>query len=124
MSTYSVKLQRPHATAPTVAFFVTVWDLVNGGAYSELTGNSLYVPAVDTWIPDTLRLVLWELSAYLPAHQPEDAIVRINAKHHVRRGRAPKTPRPAVFDNAVVLSVEARGWRAGGENELERRAGP
>jgi hypothetical protein len=112
MATYSVQLDRPNATKPRVCWRVWTWDLAAGGRFSDALGNDdLYVPELDAWIPDTLRLVLYELSAYLPAHDPADALVRIDAKLDRPRGRPPKVPRPALFDPRVKLSVEARGWR-------------
>lgn len=113
MSIYTVQLDRPHATRPTVEWDVTIWDLVDGGAISPaVERHRLAVPNLDSWIPDTLRLVLYELSAYLPAHDHGDAMVRIGARMAPRRGRTPKIPKPERFDDAVSLSVEARGWRA------------
>lgn len=113
MSAYSVSLGAEHATEPTVSWRVRVWDLVGGGAVSQESGqHHLWVPALDTWMPDTVRLVLHELSAYIPAHDPSDALVRVDAKLVRRGGRAPKNPRPPRFNDDVRLSVEARGWRA------------
>lgn len=116
MSVYTVQLDFEHATTPTLCWRVWVRDLVDprGVTPDGMSGHFVYVPTLDAWYPDTLRLVLWELSAYLPAHDPNDAMVRVEAKLRRRCGRKPKTgpPRPLEFDENVTLSVEARGWRA------------
>lgn len=115
MSTsYTVQLDRPHASAPTTCWRVLVSDIVNPTSdYNELNGNRLWVPSLETWTPDTLRLVLYELSAYLPAHASRDAFVRVIARDVARRGRPAKGYRPSRrFDDHVWLQVEARGWRA------------
>lgn len=92
---------------------VDVRDAVGGGADSqENARHLLYVPQLETWMPDTLRLVLHELSAYIPAHDPADALVTIGARTQPQRGRAPKVPRARRFDHHVTIAVEARGWRA------------
>ena len=114
MSIYTVQLDREHATDPTVCWRVWVWDLVNGGGanYEEFGRHDVWVPPLETWMPDTLRLVLYELAAYIPAHDAADAFVRIEAKRKPRQGKPPKVPRAPRFDDDVRLAVEARGWRA------------
>lgn len=59
----------------------------------------LLTPTADTWTPDTLRLVLHELSGYLPAHDRREATATVSIDGNNRNAR-------------VTLSVEARGWRA------------
>jgi hypothetical protein len=112
MATYTVQLDRKHASLPSVCWDVTIWDMVDGGALSELGGHQLYVPTLESWLPDTLRLVLYELSAYLPAHAPEAAQVIIEARQIRPRRRAMTRPRKPWFNHDVHLCVEAGGWRA------------
>ena len=86
MSTYAVAMDCPHATVPDVLWSVMVFDEVNGGAFHpEVRGHNLWVPELDTWTLDTVRMVLHELAAYLPAH--ETATVTIEAKAHRAAGR-------------------------------------
>jgi hypothetical protein len=125
MPTYTVQLDREHATSPTVCWRVWVWDLVEGGVINpEFEARFLYVPTLDAWLPDTLRMVLYELSAYIPAHDRKEAMVRIHAKLERSRGRAPmppKLPRPPRFNDEVKLAIEARGWRAEVETSRDDR---
>lgn len=114
MSTYAVSMDCPHATEPDVRWRVMVFDDVAGtGCGDPEPNHDLWVPHLESWTLDTLRMVLHELAAYLPAH--DDATVTIRAKRRRQSGRARKdgTPRRAVFDNEVELKVSARGWSAG-----------
>jgi hypothetical protein len=118
----TVQLDREHATKPTVCWRAWITDLVGGGSTAPAFDMSyVYVPKLDAWLPDTVRLVLYELTAYLPAHDPADAVVRIEAKLQRPRGRVPKVPRPARVDDHVKLSVQAGGWRVHVETDHDDR---
>ncbi len=116
MSTYTIQLDQPNATQSSVCWRVDIWDLVDGGGASkEVVGDQhyLWVPALENWLPATVRLVLHELSAYLPGHEITEAMVTIDAKRKKRTGRAPKnSPRVLEFSREVTISVAARGWKA------------
>jgi hypothetical protein len=110
MSTYALSMDCPHATTPDVLWNVMVFDdVAKTGA--EHPHHQLWVPALDTWTLDTLRMVLHELAAYLPAH--DTARVSIKA----RTGRAPGGQRPGrqrveFKHKETEISVSARGWTA------------
>jgi hypothetical protein len=107
---WSARMDCPHATAPGVRWRVTVLGEPSGIMSNEsgLQGHALWVPTLNTWTLDTLRMVLHELSAFLPAH--EHAMVAIEAKQ-IQRGPRSRMPRPPKVDH-VSLSVSARGWTA------------
>jgi hypothetical protein len=110
MSTYALSMDCPHATTPAVLWRVMVFDdVAKTGA--EMPGHTLWAPELDTWTLDTLRMVLHELAAYLPAH--DTATVTIKARTSRAPGRARKdgTPRPPIFKHEAI-SVSARGWTA------------
>jgi len=109
MSTYALSMDCPHATTPDVLWNVMVFDdVAKTGA--EHPHHQLWVPALDTWTLDTLRMVLHELAAYLPAH--DTATATITAK----TGRAPGRQRkgqPLAFKHTeTAIAVSARGWTA------------
>jgi len=113
MGTYAVSMDCPHATIPDVLWRVGVYDEVGGTGLSER--HMLFVPPLDAWTLDTLRMVLHEMAAYLPAH--ESATVTIRAKTSRAPGRArkdatPRPPRPPRFCERVAFIVSARGWSA------------
>ena len=85
MSTYAVSMDCPRATSPVVLWNVLVFDdVAKTGA--ENPRHQLLVPELDTWTLDTLRMVLHELAAYLPAH--DSATVTVTAKLVRAPGRA------------------------------------
>ena len=113
MSIYALSMDCPHATDPDVRWRVMVFDDVAGtGCGDPEPNHDLWVPHMETWTLDTLRMVLHELAAYLPAH--DDATVTICAKTNRQSGRARKdgTPRQAIFNKEVEITVSARGWSA------------
>jgi hypothetical protein len=113
MSTYAISMNCPNATSPSVLWNVLVFDEVDGGAINpEVRGHKLWVPELDTWTLDTLRMVLHELAAYLPAHDSATATIGAKAHRATGRPRKDQTPRPARFSGNVMISVAARGWRA------------
>lgn len=113
MSTYAVSMDCEHATIPSVLWNVWVFDEVKGGISNpEVCGHKLWVPELDTWTLDTLRMVLHELASYLPAH--DSAVATVCAKAHRAPGRPRKeqAQRPPRLAENVSISVSARGWRA------------
>jgi hypothetical protein len=115
---WAVSMDAPHATKPTVMTHVWLYD--ERGTHSPcesteiLLGDGwrprLWIPSLDTWMLDTVRMVLCELASYVPYDPNAEAIIK--AKWFVRRGRAAKTTRPPRLDEHVTLAVRARGWRA------------
>lgn len=99
---YAVFMDCPHATRPEVAWRVMVNDLEGG---YELVDSSalLFVPQLETWTVDTLRMVLHELSAYLPAHDSDKAEGGIVAA---------RTKNTRRLKDKVEIWVRARGWKA------------
>jgi hypothetical protein len=97
-------------TMPDVLWRVVVSDQTQNGEIVNLESDGkqplLWVPRLDTWTLDTLRMVLHELAAFLPANEPEDAKVVIVASPQKRRGRARAGSEP--------------GTRTGREREARR----
>ncbi len=115
MSIYTLQLPLPNATAPSVKWEVFLYDTATGaGRCSAEGGHILYVPRLETWFPETLWMVLHELSAYVPAHHPNDALVKVVAKVDKPRGRARKdgVVRLPRLNPDVKLTVTVRGWSA------------
>jgi hypothetical protein len=111
MSTYAVSMDCPHATTPAVLWRVMVFDdVAKTGA--EMPGHKLWVPELGSWTLDTLRMVLHELAAYLPAH--DSATVTIKARTgRASGGQGRSGGQRLVFkDRETALSVSARGWTA------------
>jgi hypothetical protein len=82
-----------------------------GAALWGDTRFQLWVPSLDAWSIDTLRMILHELSAYVPI--ATDTVAGITARLRKPRGRPSKSadrPRPRLDD--VELWVRARGWSA------------
>ncbi len=104
---WAVRLNCPHATRPEVLWRVLVTGQT--AAATEESGHVLWVPTLDTWTLETLRMVLHELSAFLPPH--DEATVIIKARRRRAGGRPPRVPRPAQVEQAV-FTVSARGWTA------------
>lgn len=111
MSTYAVSMDCPHATVPDVLWRVLVFDdIAKTGA--ETPAPNLWVPDLSTWTLDTLRMVLHELAAYLPAHEHADVTIHAKTRRQSGRARKDGAPRPARCDDQVQLTVSARGWSA------------
>jgi hypothetical protein len=119
MSTYyAVSMDCPHATIPDVLWHVSVCDdEPPAGPRSVFNAENaahpmVFVPQLDTWTLDTLRMFLHELAAYLPAH--DSAMVTIKAKTNRAPGRAKKDalPRAPRMAERVEISISARGWTA------------
>lgn len=113
MSTYyAVCMNAPHATTPDVLWDVRVPDecVRSDGDTREFISPHLWVPRLETWTLDTLRMVLHELAAYLPPH--DDAEVTILAKTDKPKGRPRPDgqPHPRRFNDHVEFKVCARGW--------------
>lgn len=117
MSIYVVSMDCPHPTWPDVRW--DVWLAPDtGAAWTEderreqidSGQHKLFVPSLETWTLDTLRMVLHELATYLPPH--EDAQVTILAKTDKPKGRPRPDGRqqPRRFNDRVELQVSARGW--------------
>lgn len=123
--TSAVQLDCPHATEPTLCWRVELWEWEsdpNGKTLGAVRARdalggpfSLYVPPRDAWTPDTLRMVLYELAAYLPAHESAEAACIVTGRFG-SAGRPPKPPAPRrplrLNYNSIGLGVQARGWRA------------
>ena len=123
MSTYAVALDCPHTTMPDVLWRVITSERETSGRWAPsamlhddvLQQHRLWVPRLDAWTLDTLRLVLHELAAFLPAHDPTEAEVVIEAARRRQRGRrrpGDSSRQPLLIEH-VSIAVEARGWRAG-----------
>lgn len=104
--TYAVSMDCPHATTPTVLWHVGVDRAVSAEK------QNVWVPRLETWTLDTLRMFLHELAAFLPPH--ESATVTILAKVDPPKGRpaANGQRRAPRFSDKVKISVTARGWTA------------
>lgn len=106
---YAVRMDCPHATKPDLLLPVRLLEKVRdrwnwAECLEDLHANRpyLWIPMLDTWTPDTLRMVLHELATYLPPHERTDELVAIRTQ-----GKGGRQGRLDVW-----LSVEARGWRA------------
>jgi hypothetical protein len=129
MSTYyAVQMNAPHATVPDVLWDVRVPDecVRSEGDTRQFISPKLWVPRLETWTLDTLRMVLHELAAYLPPH--DDAEVTILAKTDKPKGRPRPDgqPRPRRFNDHVEFKVSARGWSVyvgTDRNEVENKDG-
>jgi hypothetical protein len=118
---YAVRHDYPNATRADVLWRVFTYEQTAAGGWpishaleQDDSGRYLWVPSLNSWTLDTLRLVLHELAAFLPAHDATEAEVIIKAATLKPRGRrradAP-TPEPRVDPFSVTLNVQARGWR-------------
>jgi len=129
--TFAIAMDCPHATTPDV--FVRVWIRDDQGEHApanareavwgEPGGFWLWIPSLDTWTLDTVRMVLHELSAYVPPDP--DAQAGVTAKYATPRGRrsATRTSRLRI-DDAVAFWVSARGWHVSivtNRNERQRK---
>jgi hypothetical protein len=118
MNTFAIAMDCPHATVPDV--LVRVWlndergTLGHCDVRQALWGDygspyDLWIPSLDTWTLDTVRMILYELSAYVPAD--EHARAGVSARWKKPSGRPAKHPRPPQLEH-VTFWVSACGWRA------------
>jgi hypothetical protein len=110
---YAVAMDAPRSTWPDVLLRVFVReDVRSDGGDAESLNYKLWVPDVETWTPDTVRMLLHELAAYLPAH--DGATVTVQSKVTRSGGRRRKDgsePTPK-FSPDVWLAVSGGGWTA------------
>jgi hypothetical protein len=113
VNTYAVSMDCPHATRPDVCWSVALLEERSHGTWvaSTLEGQrQLWVPGLETWTVDTLRMVLHELAAFLPAHDAAEAVIKATPKR--RSGRAARSRLPPRLDqSSVEFWLQARGWR-------------
>jgi hypothetical protein len=127
---YAVSLDCPHATGPSVLVTVRFSDETGttSGGYAakvlilgdDCPSPRLWIPMLDAWTLDHVRLVLHELSAFLP---PDDeAVAGVTLHRAAARGRKPKAgpPRPPRLQD-VAFWVTARGWRATINTDVNER---
>jgi hypothetical protein len=115
MSIYTVQLDQPNASLPLVRWDVMLKDTTTRAGLDHGEGrHTLAVPRLEMWTPETLWMVLHELSAYIPAHHPKDALASVIVKVDKPRGRARTdgVVRPSRLNPEVKLLVSARGWAA------------
>jgi hypothetical protein len=113
VETYLVRHDYPNATKPGPKWWAQTWNLRGERPCDDtkhVPGAELYIPPLDAWLPDTLYMVLHEISAYLPPDP--HAVAGVKAALRKPRGRQPKVPRPPTMDDRCELYVEAQGWRA------------
>jgi hypothetical protein len=114
MSHYAIALDAPHSDAAAVCWRVIVTDnlVPNGLSDQEMSAHYLWVPPLESWTLDHVRMTLHEIAAFLPVH--DQATAGVVAKRRGTRGRPRKdgTVHEARFDDHVELRVFARGWRA------------
>jgi hypothetical protein len=115
--TYAVSMDCPHATRPEVLWSVDIWDVSRPTPFAtsavDFPHCQLWVPRLETWTLDSLRMLLHELDCYLPVHELNAATVTITAAYFKRGGRAAQSPKPPRFDNkSVTIAVSARGFSA------------
>ncbi len=120
-STFAVSMDCPHATVPSV--LVRIWISDEVGAVAPCYGQDvvwgshdvlrLWIPSLETWTLDTVRMVFYELSAYVPFDDDAEAGVTLCTRK--RSGRPRKNPTTAdiapIVDD-VKFWVRSRGWKA------------
>ena len=107
MSTYALSMDCPRATVPEVLWKVRLYDIQSRLGIAET--HNLYVPSVETWTLDTLRMFLHDLQPICPHTRLLTS--RLKRRRCARRGErkdgAERLPR---FSDDVSISVLARGW--------------
>jgi hypothetical protein len=126
MRTFAVSMDCPHATRPTILVDVAIRDetarVERDAAAAAVWGGHrgtrcrLWIPALNTWTLDTTRMVLWELSAYVPPEpeaffDPPDPHRSLLAGVQIGTRRGARTPQDLV-DTDVEFFVSSRGWSA------------
>jgi hypothetical protein len=116
---YAVSTDSPDATVPNVLVDVNLSDEhkhlygaanVRRALWGDDAPFHLWIPSLETWTLDTVRMLFTELSAYLP---PDPAATAgVDLEWAKRTGRAAASPKPPRLREAVFW-VAARGWRAG-----------
>lgn len=122
MSVHAIAMRCPRATVPDL--LLSVWihddvgDLSPADAERLLCGDrcQLWVPPLETWTLDTVRMLLRELAAFLPADA--DASASVAARLRKPGGRSGKKPVAPRLNSRVEFAVTARGWRARVVTEL------
>lgn len=112
---YSVTLKAPNATRPTVNTYLSLFDVYVGPKRTINRrrpgfADTLMVPEPATWTLETLRMVLHELTAFLPDKYADCAIAEIRADRP-RGGQIWMAVWCAVSDThriEVGFDVEAR----------------
>lgn len=115
---HAVSTDAPHAARPDVLARVWLHDesgpLAPSDAVRAVWGESgsfeLWFPSLDSWTLDTVRMILHELSAYVPRDTQTQA--GITAAWQKPRGRRPDRPRAPRLNEHVEFWVSSRGWRA------------